>query len=145
MSGDTLVFVCKEVKSKSDFTKRSRSLDGLFSFCKPCQYTRNKQTRLNNISQYREKGKVYNRRKKLKSLGITEEKYNEIFESQNFVCAICKKEKDAVRDWHLDHNHNTGFVRGILCPQCNVMLGFAKDDSNTLRNAIEYLEKWKEH
>jgi len=52
-------------------------------------------------------------------------------------CAICGSNKKLV----LDHCHNKGHVRGVLCSHCNSMLGFARDDENNLRAAIDYLER----
>jgi hypothetical protein len=70
------------------------------------------------------------------------------------ICRICKKEKS--RDnfylrqpskpyissacWHTDHDHSTGKFRGVLCRDCNWMLGKAKDSSSILRKGAEYLE-----
>lgn len=61
--------------------------------------------------------------------------------SQNNSCAICLKQFEWSRDAKIDHDHKTGRVRGILCPQCNTGLGFFKDNPFILRNAIRYLEK----
>lgn len=65
---------------------------------------------------------------------------------QNGVCAICKNaetkiESGSVRSLSVDHNHTTGAVRGLLCANCNLAIGYACDDVSILRNAIAYLQK----
>lgn len=78
--------------------------------------------------------------------GITFEEKEAILASQGFACAICKTElllKD--RRTHIDHDHRTGAVRGLLCSDCNTGLGFYKDQPQYLRNAIAYLEREPAH
>jgi hypothetical protein len=71
---------------------------------------------------------------------MTIDEWNELFESQGKRCAICRcVEHPGKRPWHMDHDHSTGQLRGILCQQCNLMLGHAKDNLETLRAAIAYL------
>lgn len=67
--------------------------------------------------------------------GLSLAEYDTILANQNHECAICgSKEK-----LHVDHNHETGKIRGMLCHSCNVSLGHFRDDVNVLRRAIEYL------
>ncbi len=68
------------------------------------------------------------------------EEYDELFEIQDGVCAICKK-PDRSRRLSVDHCHETDKVRGLLCRECNAGLGYFQDDSETLRGAADYLEK----
>lgn len=70
--------------------------------------------------------------------GITIAEYNAIFESQNKSCAICGYQGEN-KNFHLDHNHQTGKVRGILCNPCNGALGLMRDNIETLEKAIQYL------
>jgi hypothetical protein len=72
--------------------------------------------------------------------GLDEEEWQILFESQNRCCAICRKDKPGKSTWHTDHDHTTNKVRGILCRDCNLLLGFAKDNTTTLKQAITYLE-----
>lgn len=83
------------------------------------------------------------RKRKLKKYGLTEESYMDLLAVQSFLCGICKKPNTNKRDFHVDHCHETSIVRGVLCHHCNVMLGHAKDDITTLRNAIKYLERFQ--
>lgn len=79
--------------------------------------------------------------------GITVDEYQALIVNQNFACAICKVEiPDTLgykgkRSVVVDHNHETGNVRGILCSKCNLMLGHAKENTNTLYQAIVYLSE----
>jgi len=83
-----------------------------------------------------------------KSYGITLEKYEELKKSQGDVCAICAKPEAALnphtkepRELAVDHCHNSGVIRGLLCGACNSALGKFKDDIKLLEKAIKYLGK----
>jgi hypothetical protein len=81
------------------------------------------------------------------SWGITQVEFNERLAAQGNRCAICETEKPGAKDWHFDHNHNfdkrdPAGHRGILCANCNVMLGMAKEDPEILATAILYLNGW---
>lgn len=71
--------------------------------------------------------------------------YNDLYKKQNGRCAICPRElpEGFSKHIHIDHNHETGVVRGLLCGTCNLMLGHAKDDIETLLKAVEYLKLTK--
>lgn len=76
-----------------------------------------------------------------KRYGISLEDYNKMLVEQNGVCAICFQEPK-VRRLAVDHNHNTGQVRGLLCHHCNTSLGSFNDDKSLLLSAVKYLDKW---
>lgn len=71
--------------------------------------------------------------------GITPEQYQEIYDSQGGRCAICKEELVSDKKTHLDHDHRTRWVRGILCNNCNCAIGLLKDDVDILQSAILYI------
>ena len=82
-------------------------------------------------------------RRKLKRFGITPEVYDKILTKQKGVCAICgkiesRKNKKALA---VDHCHNTGKIRGLLCSKCNIGLGYFST-ADELRLAIKYLETY---
>lgn len=91
----------------------------------------------------RKKAKItgYNRATQLKyRFGITVEDYDMILLTQKGCCAICGTDNPGGRGrFHVDHNHETGRVRGLLCHYCNVSLGGFKDSPAILARAIEYL------
>jgi hypothetical protein len=66
---------------------------------------------------------------------MTVEQVNELFELQNKSCAICQKQ---IEKFHIDHDHNNGLVRGILCHKCNIRLG-GWDDLEWRQSAMNYL------
>ena len=72
--------------------------------------------------------------------GCTEEEYTKRLIEQNEECAICGKKLG--QKLRIDHNHTTGKLRGLLCDNCNWGLGNFKDNTELLKNAILYLEKY---
>lgn len=69
--------------------------------------------------------------------GVTLEQWDALFEVQGRKCATCPRTE---AKWHTDHCHKTGRLRGILCHKCNLLLGYAEDNCDVLRSAINYLE-----
>ncbi len=84
----------------------------------------------------------------LRNFGITLEEFNKILEAQNNLCAICKQPETRqfngrTSSLALDHCHETGKVRGLLCWRCNSGIGKLRDNSELLRNAADYLDRYK--
>lgn len=76
----------------------------------------------------------------LRNYGISIEDYDKLYESQGGRCRICGTSRPRGRGgFHVDHCHESGAVRGLLCASCNLMLGLVKDSKETLMKAIEYL------
>lgn len=74
--------------------------------------------------------------------GIGLDQYNDMLKQQNECCKICNQHKDLFdRALAVDHCHATGKVRGLLCKNCNMMLGKAKERIDVLKAAIKYLEE----
>lgn len=103
-----------------------------------------------NKKYYAEKPQrsIYNYNLK-RSFGITIDDYDRIFEKQGGVCAICGNRETIKNRWgtkrlSVDHDHETGEVRGLLCRKCNAGLGFFEDKIDNLNSAIDYLkDKYK--
>lgn len=73
--------------------------------------------------------------------GISEEEWKILFESQGGRCASCRDlPVEGKRRFHVDHDHVTGRIRGIVCHGCNVALGYLKDDPERIQNLKNYLE-----
>lgn len=111
------------------------------STCLMCERAYNKQQYYKNHEQNKEK-----LRHKIRHVlyGVTKEEYELLIQQQNNSCAICGATSAGGRgDWHVDHNHTTGKVRGLLCHCCNTGLGLFKDSSSLLLKAKEYLDECK--
>ena len=94
-----------------------------------------------NKKRYRE-NKIAMREQKLQTaykIGLIE--YNEFFIIQSGQCAICgKHQKELKKRLHVDHDHKTGKVRGLLCNRCNLGLGTLGDSVDTIQKTLAYLE-----
>lgn len=77
----------------------------------------------------------------LKKYGITWEDYRQILDDQQGVCAICQIECSTGKNLAVDHCHETGEVRGLLCSNCNTAIGKFKDSTKNLQRAIDYLQR----
>ena len=113
------------------------------------KYTRNLDKAYDAQKERRKnQRKLYNKfnKKELKSkellrkYGIDADQYDRMVESQNNKCKICgTDEPRGTGGWKVDHCHSTGKVRGLLCNNCNLGLGYFKDNIKSLEAAIQYL------
>lgn len=139
--------VCKNVFPLSKFYKSDKGR--LKSSCATCcsirnkkAYLKNKDKRIEANKKWAEKNKTRIQETKIRrKFGIGLKEKQELFERQGSCCAICKcKSNVRERDWDVDHCHETGVVRGILCSNCNRALGLFQDNAEYLQNAAEYLK-----
>jgi|688.fasta_scaffold293915_2 hypothetical protein len=117
---------CKETKPSTAFGKMSRAKDGLQPKCRKCQSA-------NNCSANR-----------TRKFGLSEADMASLIHEQYGRCAICDDVLDVTpraNGFHIDHDHDTGIVRGILCPMCNVGLGMFSDKCSRIDQAMAYLAK----
>ena len=135
--------VCNIRKPFESFYNFKNKSDNKSYRCKTCDYDARK-------AYSKRHPKRFNRLARNQSLlvryGITIEEYEKIFEDQGNCCAICKgtstKSMSEERtSFSVDHCHETGKVRGILCNQCNRGLGMLGDSLESLKSALTYLEK----
>jgi Recombination endonuclease VII len=80
----------------------------------------------------------------VRKYGITIDAYNQLLKEQDSRCAICGEQNNGgVRDWrlHIDHDHETDEVRGLLCSRCNLAIGHLREDRLLFEAAIDYLSK----
>ena len=137
---------CKEEKEISFFSKHRGNKDGLRYSCKQCDAVSRKKywdsragKEVSNKWRGSDKGRESRRNTKLKArYGITLDDYYEMYESVDGSCEICKNEFDVLA---VDHCHESGKVRGLLCKPCNTALGLMKDSQETLFNSQVYLLK----
>lgn len=92
--------------------------------------------------KHKEFGRKSEHKRRLKRYGVTEDWYQSKLKEQKNLCAICLKPLVPGRYTHIDHNHHTGIVRGLLCHHCNFLIGNAKEDKFILMQAINYLESY---
>lgn len=77
------------------------------------------------------------KRNRLKTLyNLTPEQLQTMFKNQGGLCGICNT---PITSYHIDHDHETNEVRGLLCAPCNMALGLFKDSSEVLESAKQYL------
>ena len=80
-----------------------------------------------------------------RTYGITIEDYNEMFESQGGCCDICgEHQSEFSRTFAVDHDHESGAIRSLLCGKCNRGIGYLGDDIATVREALNYLIRHSE-
>jgi len=151
---------CHIKKELDEFNKNKSNADGLADYCKPClalyrserrkEIRRDKKkyrdTHKDERNQYqneyrakdRQKAKIYNAKY---TYGLEPEEYKKLISRQK--CDICDTTDPGAKDFHIDHCHETGKIRGLLCQSCNHLLGCAKDNITNLQKAINYLDRNK--
>ena len=136
---------CKETKSLELFYKASKNKDGYTTECKLCNNKRSKEWRENNPERKHRRDRNNNL---VARYGITIEDYEDMFERQGRKCGICRTSENYSghtgyrKDWSfsVDHCHDTGRIRGLLCNVCNRALGLFKDNKTVLTNALIWLD-----
>lgn len=138
---------CGKSKTIEGFWKRGDS-DNPRPLCKECYLPTVKAYRRKHPEfreQQSQKGRIYKLSKEFK---LSREQYADLLLKQGGRCAICgsmSAKADEVQfrselPFYVDHDHDTGKVRGLLCRNCNFGIGSLKDDPNILHAAIQYLE-----
>lgn len=151
MSGYKECYRCKRSlrSTKKNFHKNKIKKDGLSIYCKKCRREKNNISRKKNYKKNSLKDYKYN----IKRLyGITYEVYLELLEKQNKRCGICgltleeadfNNGRGKTKHFHIDHDHKTKKVRGLLCNKCNHGLGNYRENPFLLIKAIKYLKENK--
>ena len=144
---------CQEDLPTSSFNKSNRR-DGYQTYCRAChnkmQREKYKSDPMAKVKRQLRAGKrketnpTAQREAELKRLyGITLQDYVQMFEKQGEVCAICKEKCPTRKSLSVDHDHQTGIVRGLLCNRCNRALGMFKDNSTLLLRAAQYIKDFE--
>jgi hypothetical protein len=130
---------CQIEKEVKFFNTRNSKTDKLQSYCKKCA----KEDRSKRYLLDRENAIANQRRINIfNKYGITEKEYNTMLELQNGKCAICgSKEikRKGAKYFNIDHCHKSNKVRGLLCHNCNIVLGKIEDSKEWLKQALIYL------
>ncbi len=121
LNNQKLCRICKRYLDFNKFSIKHTQNGQLNSGCTKC----------NNLIKYK----------------ITSIEYEQLVIAQNNKCSICDKPEISIdktngklRDLSVDHNHETGKIRGLLCTGCNIGIGLFKENSQILKKAIEYLK-----
>ena len=162
---------CKLVKPAIEFhshrytTRTGRESVRLNSACKNChgervklrksgkpyraqqrEYRAANRVKINaaNVEYRRRRPEIAFKTHLRRAYGITLEQYQQMVEAQGGACKCCYQPPALVgrkARLHVDHDHLTKTIRGLLCHQCNVILGLAQDSSAILRKLADYIEK----
>lgn len=139
---------CQESKSYDAYYRRPRyeqypdTKAGYSTKCKICVNKDRRIYRAENLQKCND-ADTNSRFKRTYGIDITQ--YNQIFLNQEGCCAGCKTHQyELKRKLVVDHNHETGVIRGLLCNNCNRGLGLLKDNSNVLLNLSNYITKSSE-
>lgn len=150
-------YKCQKDFPIEEFTKYKARKDGLSIYCKKCMNEKIKQSREKKFGPIPEGGRRPRTRSKhlaykpgtaeykrntflICVYNITLEEYNNLVIKQEGRCAICStKDLGKHKKLYVDHDHITKKVRGLLCKNCNLGLGYFKDNTVSLLKAVEYL------
>jgi hypothetical protein len=155
---------CGELRSLDDYYKNPAGADGLRPECKTCTAARRaawyaenaalekarvkrwqqaNAERVNAANRARRRSPEARRAQRdgylRRKYGITIEQYEEMLAAQGGVCAICGREPNPNISLHVDHDHETGALRGLTCFRCNQAMGAFGEDPGLLRAAGDYL------
>jgi hypothetical protein len=157
---------CQKEKPETEFNKGTgRHGNGRRSTCKACCKTQMKAYYAKHGDKMRQQATEHYRNNRERHLetqrewvskngrrvkdlhlqrkyGIDIEQYEKLLEQQNGKCAICGRDEQSTRYKKLavDHCHDTGEIRGLLCSHCNRGIGLLGDNPDTLESAITYLK-----
>ena len=135
---------CKEWKDIKEFSESKENKSGRSSACMEClraadrlRYKNDPERRLRQVKWGMLKWKF----------GLTKEGWHDLILAQNSRCAICLHRlnlhmKKSIYTPHVDHDHGTGEIRGVLCKRCNQGIGLLQDSSRIIENAAIYLKRY---
>ena len=157
---------CKQEKSRMEFYVDDRYSNGFTPWCKDCsrEYTnkwkltpagkesrKKSQARQQQRPEIRERKRLYKQgrqgkraqlRSWLKNLyNLSLEDYERLVEKQRGLCAICYRQNKNGNRLFVDHDHQTGRIRGLLCLKCNTAIGLLDDNVEFIANTLTYLQE----
>ena len=155
---------CGAFKPLSDFYRANGTRDGHRGECIPCakvirriQYDTHRQRAIDRATQWRldnpERSAAYQaeyrnrpqRKRAMRDLyyrrtyGLTADEVDKMLAAQGGVCAICGERPEVEARMHVDHDHETGAIRGVLCSRCNHAIGLLREDPALFARAAAYL------
>ena len=156
---------CGQVKPIDEFYRANGTRDGHRGSCRTCEQAQrrewylahrdeaiarakawqqeNSERHLANQRARRQRPEVKARERAghlRRKYGISAEEYQRLFEAQGGRCAICRRAPNPTISLHVDHDHETGAVRGLLCVRCNNGIALFDEDHEVLREIAAYLD-----
>jgi hypothetical protein len=159
---------CGEIKPSGDFYAEKSGRKGKRPECKACTAARRKEWYRHNRQREIARVRIWQRanperlkasrdrnrerrNRKMREIhlrnkfGLTPDQYGVILADQGGACALCKKPPTLGISLHVDHDHRTGEIRGLLCMRCNNALGLFRENSDLLRRAARYVTTDAKH
>jgi hypothetical protein len=158
--------ICGAVRPLEDFHRATGMRDGHRNECRDCsqalsraRYAQNRERYIagvrrwqrenpDRMSEYRRQRNARPEVKRrardayfMRTYGVTADEVDEMLDAQNGRCAICGVQPERLASMHVDHDHERGHLRGLLCVSCNQGLGQFRDDPAILLRAIVYLRQ----
>jgi hypothetical protein len=153
---------CGHLQPWSEFYRERSAADGYRPECKACAreyrrqyYRRNREAAIARVQAWREANpdlyvryqRAYRKKRPhaereghlRRKFGLTLADYARLLELQGGGCAICGDAPEEGKNLHVDHDHATGGVRGLLCMRCNNGIGLLREDADVLTNAAAYV------
>jgi hypothetical protein len=132
---------CDEILLHSAFSNSVGRRDGKVSRCKRCQ---SRKTATDKTKQYQLLTLDQRKQRLISKYGMTVADWNAMFIEQDGRCAVCgRKHEDSPHGLVVDHCHDSGGIRALLCGLCNTAIGSMRDDATLLRVAADYLDKYR--
>ena len=131
---------CKSCGVELKIGRRTR-----FEYCEICLPIVRQKYEFERRKRLKAEDANFDRKRDLKKkYGMSLEEFEAILKSQGYACGVCWSQIPQGKGlWHVDHDHRTGKIRGLLCHYCNLALGHFKDDERVMEEAIRYLSKWE--
>ena len=139
---------CGKDKLLDEFPKNKACFEGHSGVCKSCRYDDRKKWLKqggNKVDaaiarKYRASRKGKENRL-MREYGLSSAEWQEFFDEQKGKCLICDThQSDLKQTLNVDHCHETGRVRGLLCGPCNQALGIMKDDKENVLRMVKYID-----
>jgi hypothetical protein len=160
---------CRELNPYDDFYRDRKARDGCRPECKACNLAARKakyhadpapyiarvkkwqQQNSEHLNAYRREYRKRPERKRAdrdahlrRKFGMGIDEYERMFEAQHGVCAICGEARPEERTLHVDHDHTTGAIRGLLCLRCNNAIRDFREEYGLFVRAANYLDRDEE-
>lgn len=143
---------CETIKDVAAFGANRANRDGLQTYCRVCAVETVMQSRQKDPTSHRESSKRWKQENPeqahdmhlRRTYGVEYGTYAAMLEKQGGKCAVCEAAEPGgnSKNFHMDHCHDTGKVRGLLCTSCNNGIGRFNHDPELLREAAAYLRKF---